>query len=47
MLVVARVGELGELGELEVHVEVQIRGGHRCSLDAFLMARKRRIGEEL
>ena len=33
MLVVALVGELEELGVLEVQVEVQIWGGHRCSLD--------------
>ena len=28
------MGELGELGVLEVQVEVQIRGGHECSLDS-------------
>ena len=46
MLVVALVGELGLL---EVQVEVQIRGGHRCSLDpnSFLMARRRKLKEEL
>ena len=49
MLVVALVGELEELGELEVQVEVQIRGSHQCSLDpnSFLMARRRRLKEEL
>ena len=38
----------GELGVLEVKVEVQIKGGHLCSLDpnSFLMARKRRLEEE-
>ena len=30
---VALVGEQGELGLLEVWVEVQIRGNHRCNLD--------------
>ena len=52
MLVVALAGELRELeelGVLEVLVEVQIRGGHRCSLDpsSCLMARRRRLEEEL
>ena len=48
MLVLALAGELGELGVLEVKAEVQIRGGHICSLDpnSFLMAKKRRLEEE-
>ena len=43
------MGELGELGVLEVQVEVQIKGRHRCSLDSSscLMARRRRLEEEL
>ena len=47
-MVVVLAGELGELGVLEVKEEVEIRGGHRCSLDpnSFLMARKRRLEEE-
>ena len=47
-LVLALVGELGELGVLEVKEDVQIRGGHRCNLDPNfpLMARKRRLEEE-
>ena len=49
MIVVAVVGELREQGVPEVQVEVQIREGHRCSLDpnSFLMARRRRLEEEL
>ena len=49
MLVVALLGELRELGVPEVQVEVQIKGGHRCSLDpsSCLMARRRRLEEEL
>ena len=48
MMVVVLAVELGGLEVLEVKEEVQIRGGHRCSLDpnSFLMARKRKLEEE-
>ena len=47
-MVVVLARELGELGVPEVKAEVQIRGGHLCSLDpnSFLMTRKRRLEEE-
>ena len=48
MMVVVLAGELGDLGVLEVKEEVEIRGGHQCSLDLnfFLTARKCRLDEE-
>ena len=48
-LTVSVVGEVGELGVLEVQVEVEIKGGYQRCLDpsSCLMARRRRLEEEL
>ena len=48
MMVVVLAGELGELGVLEVKEEVQIKGGHRRSLDPnfFPTTRNRKLEEE-
>ena len=48
MMVVVLAGELGDLEVLEGKEEVQIKGGHQCTLDPnfFPTARKRRLEEE-